>query len=108
MSTALMWGAALLFGLGVTCAFVYASSKVSRAVFDGDDDDDLVVANGLPPARTSGRVVLGTRTGGGAGLHAVPASQSGARRDDTLGVDQARAEVRERIRRYNAREVKRS
>lgn len=107
MSIALIAALAVM-GLVLTLFFIYASSKVSHAVFDGDDDDDpLVVANGLPPARASGRVVVGPAATSGADVPPVLPPQSGARRDETIGVDQARAEVRERIHRYNTREVRR-
>lgn len=105
MSLALIVSLAIV-GLALTLFFVYASSKVSHAVFDGDEDDPLVVATGVPSARASRRLVVGTEPTGGAGVHALPAPQPGPRRDETIGVDQARAEVRERIHRYNTREVR--
>jgi hypothetical protein len=98
---------ALMIVGGVVCCglvglFIYASSVVSNHFFEGDDElSDHELA--LSAQRARRREADAARSAGGA-VPALPAREPGPR-DPTIGVDQARAEVRARIHRYNRREV---
>jgi hypothetical protein len=102
------WGLTLLLvaffvALAVVWAIAYAFSRTAhRSMFEDSNDHELA----LSLARSRQRVAMAQRPAGGAGLHAVPAAQPGPR-DPVIGLDAARAEVRERIHRYNSREVRR-
>jgi hypothetical protein len=92
---------ALLLSL-LVWALVYASGAVSTAVYEGDaerDDHELA----LSAQRARRREADAARAAGGA-VPALSAREPGPR-DPAIGVDQARAEVRARIHRYNRREV---
>jgi hypothetical protein len=89
---------------GLVALFIYASSVVSNHFFEGDDalsDHELA----LSAQRARRREADATRAAGGA-VPALSAREQGPR-DPAIGVDQARAEVRARIHRYNRREVTR-
>jgi hypothetical protein len=93
---ALIVGVALLVGGGLAWFFIYASGAASYAG-EGDGDDDLVVANGLPPARASGRARDGQPAGPAPPLSTVPPAQP---RDPAIGQDAYRAEARAQIHRW--------
>lgn len=100
MSYALI-GAVLLGALAVLLLFVYASSIVSENIFEGDSHDHELA---LSLSRARARVA----DGAGPALPQVLALLAPIEgpRDPVIGIDVARAEVRERIHRYNSREVK--
>lgn len=111
MFNALMVVAVVGLGLvGLAWLLAYGARTVGAAVFeemkDADDHEhSLSVARarrceGVEPARASG---------GASALSPLSAAESryAGERDPTIGVDVARAEVRERVRRYNQREVRR-
>lgn len=84
----------------VVALFVYASSTVSRSTFEEMSDHELALS-----AEGARRREADARRQAGGAMPAVPARERGPR-DPAIGVDQARAEVRERVRRYNQREVR--
>lgn len=98
MVTALMVVGVLVVGTGLAWAIVYGGNMHGRRL-----EEDHEYALFLERARR--REVDAGRPAGGA-MPALPAREPGPR-DPTLGVDQARVEVRERIHRYNTRGVKR-
>lgn len=97
LTTALIVGVVMV-SCGLVALFVYASSVVSDNFFEGDDErSDHELA--LSAQRARRREADAARAAGGA-VPALSAREQGPR-DPAIGVDQARAEVRERIRRYN-------
>lgn len=86
---------------GATWAFIKACSDVTHSMFEERDDHELALS-----AEGARRREADARRQAGGAMPAVPARERGPR-DPAIGVDQARAEVRERIRRYNQREVRR-
>jgi hypothetical protein len=97
-----MFEAALILGVvvvgtGLAWAIVYGGSRHSRHA-----EDDHEYALSLERARR--REGDAARAAGGA-VPAVPAREPGPR-DPAIGIDQARADVRARIHRYNRREVR--
>lgn len=87
----------------VVVLFMWACAVVSTPTHEEDYPDDQEAPMPVPRAR--GREGDAGRPAGGA-VPPVSARQPGPR-DPVIGLDQARAEVRERIRRYNQREVRR-
>jgi hypothetical protein len=99
LTTALIVGVATVC-CGLVALFIYASSVVSNHYFEGNDElSDHELA--LSAERARRREADAARAAGGA-VPALPAREPGPR-DPTIGVDQARAEVRARIHRYNRR-----
>lgn len=103
MEFALVGAGIFVVPCGLVALFIYASSVVSDNYFEGDDDVPALSAERA--RRREGdpqRIDLGA-------LSTLPAAERRREppRDPAIGVDQARAEVRERIRRYNQREVRR-
>src|SRR5689334_967501 len=98
MFAALMVTGVIVLGTGLAWAIVYGGSR-QEAI---DDSFDHELSLSLAGARR--RQADAARAAGGA-VPTVPARESGPR-DPSIGVDQARADVRERIHRYNRREVR--
>ena len=83
-------------------AFIWACGEVSHDEEAERDDHELYLS--VEGARRREAAARSGAAPGGA-VPAVSARQPGPR-DPVLGVDQARHEVRERVQRYNAREVR--
>lgn len=100
---------AFFLALAVVWAIAYASRAVNRSMFEDRDDHELALS--LSAARARRREGVGPAGAPGTTPAVSPLSAAesryAGRRDDTIGVDMARAEVRERIRRYNTREMRR-
>jgi hypothetical protein len=95
---ALIGGVVVVVGTALAWAIVYGGSR-QEAV---DDSFDHELALSLAGARR--RDADAARAAGGA-VPALSAREQGSR-DPSIGVDQARADVRERIHRYNRREMR--
>ena len=98
---------AFFIALAVVWAIAYAGRAVNRSMFEDSHDHELA----LSLARSRRCVAVGegptrSASAGGAAVHPLLAAQPGPR-DPVIGLDAARAEVRERIRSYNSREVRR-
>jgi hypothetical protein len=87
--------------VGVLALMAYGSRMVHQSMFQEDSHDHEL---SLSLARARRREADTGRPAGGA-MPAVPAREPGPR-DPVIGIDQARAEVRERIHCYNTREVR--
>lgn len=96
--TLIALGVALVCGLAVW-VFIKACADVTHSMFEERDDHELAMS----AERARRREADAARAAGGA-VPALSARESGPR-DPAIGVDQARAEVRARIHRYNRREV---
>jgi len=93
----------IALGVVVVCGvavwvFIKACSDVTHSICEERDDHELA----LSAQRARIRLANEER----AALAAVLAVRTAEPRDPTIGVDQARAEVRARIHRYNNREVR--